>query len=527
MIRACLLIGLAALAIALGGCGGEEEPGGLDAALAYVPADASVVAVLDTDLDGEQVRALDEGAGRALLGRPVRELLRGAIGAQEGLPPADEVLELLGEDLVFYAARGAVAASIPGDDAAEPSFGFVLDTGDAQGLRDAIEAFAELRPAGEADGADLYRPADGDEGAIVALDEGVLVAASREGELRDALARRESGAGLDRVRFEALASELPGQALLRVAGDPREALGTSQARRFAALPWVGALRTVGASMRFEPDGVVLDAVLNTDPQALSQADLPLSPGEDAPPVVERDGAVVGASSDQSQTTMFLLRLVRAGFPDSRFVRDLATVERGLDIDFEQEFLRQFDQPSLSVLEGQGRFAARSGVADPRRMRSVLERLAPNLGRLVQDLEPLREEGLALLLLFAPDAPAPLEGLEEGRVRVRPIDGERDLYRITGLVGDGPDQAVFGMLGDVFVVASDLGRARAVAAARPDVDVGLPGASVSRGDVASFEGAVTTVLGLGLPTSPFERFESALSATTERLRGTLRLSLAER
>ena len=192
---------------------------------------------------------------------------------------------------------------------------------------------------------------------------------------------------------------------------------------------------------------------------------------ETPEIVAREGEIAGASADQSQTTAFLLRAVRAGFPDARFVRDVAKLERSLEIDFEQEFLEQFNGPSASSLPLGEEFAARSTVADPDRMRTVLRRLAPDIGRLVQDLQGLQGRGLIPLFLLAPDAPIAPGVLGASDIDVSRIPGERDLYLISALIQPRmrtttplPREIVFGMLDDVFVVASDEQRAREIVTA---------------------------------------------------------------
>jgi hypothetical protein len=245
----------------------------------------------------------------------------------------------------------------------------------------------------------------------------------------------------------------------------------------------------------------------------------LTPGSaEAPDVVERDGWISGANLDQSRTTAFLLRAVRALFPDSDFVRDVAIVERERRIDFEREFLRQFNGPSQSLLSPDGRFAARSEVRDPPRLAATMERIAPDLGRLVEDLQGLQSTGLGALLLLAPDAPAATSVLGSANVRVDSLDD--DLYRMSGLVGPGPDEIVFGLIEGVFVVAEDEAAAQDIATAPAQAFDGPPGAAVVRASGVALQEAATDLLGIGGAGRLASEVMGSLAAEEDGLRGSL-------
>jgi hypothetical protein len=91
--------------------------------------------------------------------------------------------------------------------------------------------------------------------------------------------------------------------------------------------------------------------------------------------------------------------------------------------------------------------------------------------------------MALLFLFAPDAPL-LAGGGELHDVVVPPDRQDGLYQVTGLTGDGPSEMWFGVIGDVFVVASDEQRARGIADADTEPVKDARGASVLRADLRS-------------------------------------------
>jgi hypothetical protein len=116
------------------------------------------------------------------------------------------------------------------------------------------------------------------------------------------------------------------------------------------------------------------------------------------------------------------------------------------------------------------FAARSTLRDPDAMRELLPRLAPALPGILEGLQGLGSTGLTGLLFIAPDAPlTPSAFALLAAVQVRQLAGGADeqLYEVTGLDEDnfrpGPNQVVYGLVGDAFVVASSPELAREVAA----------------------------------------------------------------
>jgi hypothetical protein len=234
--------------------------------------------------------------------------------------------------------------------------------------------------------------------------------------------------------------------------------------------------------------------------------------------VLREDEISGGNRDQSRTTVFLLRALRAGYLDSRFVRAVDEVESELGIDFEEEVLRQFNGPSASYVSADGSaFAARSEVRDPDALREVLPRIAPHLPALIEGLQGLQSEGLALLFLFAPDVPlaAPLQG-----VKVDPPANQDGFYRVSGLTGAGPSELYFNVVDDVFVVASDERRAREIAEADTEAVEGARGAGVARIDLTQLDQSQALFF---LPFSGRELVAS-LEASVERLRARVRVLL---
>ena len=503
----------AAAILAAGACGGGAPAGGLGDTLGYFPAEAGLVVAVSTDLDDEQFEVLENELTRPLFGQSVDTLLR--LGAdQAGLSYEDDVEPLLGRELLV----GTQARELGGDE--DPGLTVVFQATDGERLRETLGRLG-AQEVGEEDGATFYVVPIVD--VALALDGDVLVAARGEELVRAAVERNAAGEGLDEETFDAALDGLPADALVRIYGDPTVLGGRPELERLRSVPWFGALVSVGATLTFAEDELRVEAVANTDAGSLSEADLPLAAGPDAPGLVRSDDEIAGGNLNQSLTTVFLLRTAEAAAPDSRFVQDVHALEEELGIDFAAEILRQFDGPSVSLLSPDGRdFAARSVVRDPERLRAHLAQLAPVLPELIQDLNGLRSQGLALLLLFAPDAPA-LPAALSG-VQVEEPTSPDGLYHVTGLTGDGPAELWFGLDGDLFVVASDEGRARAIAEADTEAVDGARGAGVTR----IGPGALREVLAgrIGRERASFGDLVASLDASTEEIRARVRLAWAD-
>ena len=92
----------------------------------------------------------------------------------------------------------------------------------------------------------------------------------------------------------------------------------------------------------------------------------------------------------------------------------------------------------------------------------------------------------------------------------------------GGTGDGPAELHLGLIGDVFVVASDERRAREIATADTEPAEGAQGAGVLRADLAK----ISRDLGNFLFLFPLEGKElvASLEASTDELRARARIEL---
>jgi hypothetical protein len=500
--------------LVVAGCGRGPGAGALDDTLAYFPEDAGLVVVVTTDLGSDQLERFDRKVVEPqTAGRSVEDILRQGAASLD-LSFEEDVEPLLGNPLVIgMQGEHQIAAA--------------LRVRDATKLREVVEDIHGITEDGEAGGAQLYRA---EQGIALAIEGDFLLIAQDRDTLVAALEQRDSDGRLTQERFEEELPDTSPDSLLRGYADVATLadffgldLNRPEIVRLRSIPWFGALRTVGVTASFSNDDqLVLDVAVNTDAGTLSEDNLPLATGEESPGVVQRTGEIASANRDQSRTTVFLLRAANAVFPDSRFVRAVEELEDETGIDFENEILRQFDGPSASSLAFDGQdFAARSEVRDPDRLREQLRVLAPRLPELVQGLEGLRSEGLALLLLLAPDAIASTQPLDE--VRVELPQGPDDLYHVSGLTGEGPSDVYFGLVGDVFVIGSDEERARAIADEPAQPVAEARGAAVARFDVREGTGVLLDRLGFGTEVEVGEVVGS-VEASTDRLRTTLRVEL---
>jgi hypothetical protein len=519
-VKNAVCSGLLVAAFLLVGCGGEAAPSGaLDDTLGYFPEDAGFIVVLNTDLDSDQLQRLDRKIVQPESGgESIEDLLRD-LAEEIQLSWEEDVKPLLGNPLVVGTQSSAELTGISA----------VIQTRDEDKLHDLAEKIPGATPEGEAHGAELYTA----EAEIAFAIEGdFLILAQDQDTLLRALERRDEDDGLTEAGLAESLPAAPEDPLLRARAEfdsLEDISGLSrrvpEVERLFTLPWFAALRTVGVTASFEEDDLlVVDAALNTDPDELDEDDLPLATGEESPEVVSRGDQIVSANRDQSRTTVFLLRAARAAFPDSRFIQAVDDLEQDLGVDFEEEILRQFDGPSASTLGFDGQsFAARSEVRDPDRLREQLRVLAPRLPELVQGLEGLRSQGLAALLLFAPDAVASTQPLDDVQVEVP--EGPDDLYHVSGLTGEGPSDVYFGLIGDVFVIASEEDSARAIAEEPTEPVDGAQGAAVMRVDLREGGRDLLERFGLGVGEEvEVGEVVASVEASAERLHATLRVEL---
>lgn len=445
-----LALGAVLLALLAGGCGGDDEGGGpLEDTLGFLPQETPLVVSIDTDLNGPQARSAERILDRFPFSDRLLEGLRQTI-----LGDADfnrEVRPLLGNEFVV----GAVDAGSLVADETETDFVGAIQAPSRGRLEQALER-GGAQERGEKSGATLYQDSDGD---TFAIREDVLVVSSERGLLEDALARRESDDGLAQDDFDDATTGLGGDALIRAYADVQGLLeadpDTAEARR---IKWVNALRKLGLTASAVGERVDVRFKMATEPDGLSDEDIPIAPGGESPSIVKRAGDVEGGVRDPAHILAFAEQAARSVDPGGfgRYAVGKRALERSLAVDLEEDLLGQLEDDVSIGVDLDGEFGARAAVKDPVAFRRTLDRL----GEAVPDIA---------------------ERLAGEPVDFAPPRGSRPFYALT--TRDGEEIVVYGLVGGVFVMATDAERAGRLTKERPSGIDGADGAVVARADAA--------------------------------------------
>jgi hypothetical protein len=180
-------------------CGGEktsssrEAPNSLDASLSYLPEDVPFALAIDTDLDAEQVRAVDSILDRFPVGGSVEELqARQLEGGDAQIDLEEDVEPVLGNPLVVgVTSIETLAGGDQGDD-----FVAAIQARDEDRLVALIDKM-NAEEQGEAGGATMYEVGD----THFAVEDDIVVFAGSQQLLEDALQRADGDDHLDEMRF--------------------------------------------------------------------------------------------------------------------------------------------------------------------------------------------------------------------------------------------------------------------------------------------------------------------------------------
>jgi Protein of unknown function (DUF3352) len=481
---------------ALAGCGGDDEQSRpLDAPLSHLPEDAPLAVALDTDLEGEQYKALDSILGKfPREPNSVKEFLSGEFGGGESKIDFESDIEpILGNPMVIGVTD---ASAVTGSSRAEHLV-IALQASDEEALHDLVEK-AGPKETGEVAGATKYED--------VAVEDDLLVIASSEEELDRALERADGEDHLDADTFEAGLQGLPDGALARVYADLEALLGGESARR---AEWIGALRTLGLTASARDDGVEVEFNLRTDPEGLTEEELPIAAGDESPSVLSRDGEIGVGIRDPAQILSFAERAAQAidprGYAD--YARAKKTLDARLDINIDDDLIGQLTGALSASVAVDGGFGVRAELDDPAEFERTLAKIAQVL-------------------------PSFAEGAGFGAVTIEKPGGD-GLYAMRQADGDA---LIFGVVDGVLVVAGSLERARELASEEPEPVDGAEGAVVMNSDAEQLAGAVLdefgAELGLGgleafgaqLFTGPLEELTGSVSATTDGVRGRIELGI---
>jgi uncharacterized protein DUF3352 len=483
------------------GCGGGDDSGSaLDAALAFLPKDTTFAVAIDTDVDGDQYQALGKLLNRFPFGNQVKEnLLQQLEQSSGGVKFSDDVKPVLGNPLVVGATQ---ADAITGDSNA---FIVAIKAKDKGKLDDLI---GKTKPhkTGEASGATLYNEND----TVFAVKDDLVVFANDEAQLKSALERADGDDHFDEDGFNEGLDGLPGGALARVYTDVEALLkndpGSADARK---IKWIAALRKLGLTVTAKDDGLDIDFRARTEGD-LSDEDLPIASGDEAPPVIKRPGEIGLGIRDLAHIVHFAENAGQSvdpsGFGD--YEQAKKTIDKQLGVSLDDDLIAQLTGNVSATVALGGGFGVRADLKDPKKFERTLAKVADVL-------------------------PSFAEGAGFGTVGLSKPKGGEKFYALAQPDGDA---VIFGVVGGVLVVANDAKRAAALASAEPS---GVPGASGSVTLSADAEQLVNTLLeqfgsafglgdlgalGTGLFTRPLGDLNGHMSASPDELRGKLTLGV---
>jgi hypothetical protein len=398
-----------------------------------------------------------------------------------------------------------VVGAATAEDADASNFLGAVKADDKEALDNLVEK-SQAREVGEESGATLYESGD----SHFAVKDDLVVFADDRPQLRRALERVDGDDHFDEDAFDEGLGGLPETALARVYADLEAVLradpGSADARR---VEWIAALRTLGATVSAKSDAVDVDFRVTTEGD-LADEELPIAPGDDAPPVIDREGEVGLGIRDLAHIVGFgetaAQAIDPAGFGD--YAQAKKTIDRQLGVSLDDDLVGQLTGNISASVSIDGQFGVRSELKDPRAFERTLAKVADVL-------------------------PSFAEGAGFGTVGLsKPRAGE-DFYALAQADGDS---VVFGVVDEVLVVASDPARASQLASEEP---AAVPDARGSVAVSADAEQIVNTLLeqfgpalgipdiggfGTGLITRPLGDLDGYLSSSTDELRGKFTLAV---
>jgi hypothetical protein len=501
-MRRLLTIPLVLLALLIAGCGGGGDSGSpLDSALSYLPEDAPFALAIDTDLDGDQYKAVQALLKKFPFGGQVEDSLRQQLEQGTNVDFNDDVRPVLGNPIVV---GGTDAASITAD-SGNTAFVGAMRAKDKDALGELIDK-TNAKKTGEESGATLYEA----DATVFAVEDDTVIFASDRQQLTQALQRADGDDHLDEDAFNEGLDGLPSSALARVYADLEALLksdpDTADARK---VKWIEALRTLGVTVVAKNDSIEVDFRVRTEGD-LTDADLPIAPGDEAPDVIKQEGEVGLGIRDLAHIVKFGESAGQAvdpaGFGD--YARAKATIDKQLGVSLDDDLIGQLTGNVSSSISIDGKFGVRAELKDARAFKRTLAKVADVL-------------------------PSFAEGAGFGTVGLSKPKGGEDFYALSQPDGDS---VVFGVVDDVLVVANDPASAAQLAGVQPTAVSGAKGSVVLSANaqeiVNALLGQFGPALGLGdlgglggaLFTRPLGDLNGFMSASTDELRGKFTLAI---
>ena len=484
----------AAGALALAGCGEDEEEASsaLDEALGYLSQDAGFAFVASTDTgdyeDFEKVADKFPFAGQ------VEDSLKQSLEEGNDIDYDEDIKPLLGNEIVIGTDDNATFL----DSSSDTPFVLAMETEDAGKLEDLAQSGGSEK-TGESEGYDVYQ----DDDTFLATKDEVVVLSNDEATLENALKQRGEDDRLTEEDIEPAFEDLPDDAPVKAYVNVKALLAASpDSKEALKVEWVDHIETFGLSADAEEDSIALDWSLRTDPEGMTEEDLPIASGAEAPQLLERDNRsaeVVFGLRDPSQVLDFTLATLKVLEPAdyAEFESGKKEIGRQLGIDVDKDVLDQLSGDVAAAITLDGEFGVRAALADADAFEGTLAKIMDKL----------------------PD-------FSDDTTVTKPKQGDR-FYG----VASGGDSYAVGVAGDALVIANNAELASEVAT-RPLVDAeGQEGAFVMAADaeqlanaaIAQFVGGLEG-LGGTLVTGPLGDLLQSVSASPEGLTGRLELTL---
>jgi hypothetical protein len=491
-------------AIALAGCGGGGDSGDsgspLASALTYVPKDTPFAVAIDTDVEGDQFKAIGDLADKFPFGDRLLEQLEGQLIKGSGnVSYEDDIKPLLGNPFVV----SATSAKSFTDSSVSDDFVGAIVAKDGSKLTDVLEQ-SGAKKSGEKSGATIYEQG----GDSFAVKDDTLIVAGSEALLDQALARADGGDHLSQDSFDAALSDLPESSVTRVYANVQALLAadpdTADARK---IKWVAALRTLGLTAGVSGDKVAIDFDLETDGD-LTDADLPIAAGAASPGVIDQAGEINVGVRDLGQLVQFAESAGQSINPSGfgQYTQAKTQIEKQLGVSIDKDLIAQLSGDVAINVAVNGTFGVRAELKDPAAFKRTLAKIADVL-------------------------PKVAEGVGGGTFGLAKPKAGQDFYALAQPDGDN---VVFGVVGDVFVIANDPARAGRLATEQPQPVDGAKGAVVLKADGHELANQILGQLGdrLGaggaiggrLFTGPLGDLTGSLESSTDGIKGSFSLAV---
>jgi hypothetical protein len=454
-LRLVLVLVAFALALIAAGCGSKSSSSGLGTALDYVPKGAPLVVAFDTDPDGSQFKQLDKLIGKFPFGGQVKQGFKTGFKNSSRLDFDTQIKPLLGNELVV-----AVPTAEALQGGGRSGFVAAWKVKDAAAGKKLVQA--NSTKVGSSDGADIYRSNAGT--SFTAIKDGTLVAAATQPDIEAALKRAGGSDHMTEGDFNGALGDLNKDALVRVTGDFQALLSGPQAAAARKVKWLGALRSFGATVSADPDGIGSGLRIKTE-GSLGAQDLPLASGSQSAPVVRRAGEIGIGIRNPAQIMTFAQAVSQVTDPAgyAKYVKQKAKVGKQLGVNVDRDLIGQLSGNSAVSVSLSGDFAVRADLRDPAAAEATLKKIAPRLQKLAKG----KSVGLST------------------------PKGGKGFYALAQANGK---KLVFGVVGKTFVAATDAGRAAQFAGQSPSVVTGVKGALVVASDARALANALAAKRG---------------------------------